>query len=473
MTRRLVSDRYDLIFAVPEGDEGDIIKQQINLVDSLNVRVVSGDLINVLKRFVSAAADYDKDDIIIRLTADNLIPDHNFVEELIDKYESGYSYAKTNEIAYGVSAEIFKKKHLDEAYENAESSYEKEHVTTYIRDKYYSKSIVHDIDIKDKVRLTLDTYQDYLAINKLFFHFEDIVHASWKDLVNKACEIFPPEKKLMIGTVQFGLDYGIANNTGRVAEKEVTKIIDFASKNSIYAYDTAAEYGVSEKVLGKNMNLLSNSRIITKLRNNIKSKADVENSLLSSCRNLNRTLLDGVLLHKFEQLDSDVWRYLQEYKKQGLAEKIGVSVYSLEEAVAVLREGNSDIIQIPYNILDWRWQEFVEQYSNRIEIYARSIFLQGAILNDKILMKKGFAKILEILDHLVKKFGRVDRIDLCIAYVKSQKSIKHILMGVDNLYQLQQNNAYFNSPDLTDYEIQEVQACFKNTPIALLDIRKW
>ena len=193
---------------------------------------------------------------------------------------------------------------------------------------------------------------------------------------------------------------------------------------------------------------------------------------MNSSRNLKRLKLDGVLLHQYKQLDTDVWSYLDEFKRQGLVSKIGVSVYSPEEAISALNKESLDILQIPFNILDWRWKEVLQHPSN-VEIHARSVLLQGAILNDDILHKKGFGWIGSVLDDIVEKFNRKDRLDLCIAYVKSQSKINYILLGFDNFEQSQLGFKYFDAPNLERGQIDEIQERIGRIPDRLLDIRKW
>ena len=56
----------------------------------------------------------------------------------------------------------------------------------------------------------------------------------------------------MIGTVQFGIPYGIANNQGQPSNEEVMAIMKHAHESGVDEYDTAAAYGESEKRLGYN-----------------------------------------------------------------------------------------------------------------------------------------------------------------------------------------------------------------------------
>ena len=134
---------------------------------------------------------------------------------------------------------------------------------------------------------------------------------------------------IALGTVQFGLNYGIANKSGQVKIGEVKKIIDIATKNNIDTIDTAISYGESEKLLGNAG--INDWKIITKLpiipNGSVNTKKWVKKQISSSLSRLNITHLEGVLLHQTKQLleseGSQVWSALQELKQDGVINKVG------------------------------------------------------------------------------------------------------------------------------------------------------
>jgi len=129
---------------------------------------------------------------------------------------------------------------------------------------------------------------------------------------------------IALGTVQFGLNYGIANRSGQIKIGEVKKIIDIAIKNNIDTIDTAISYGESEKLLGNAG--INDWKIITKLpiipNGNVNTKKWVKKQINSSLLHLNITHLEGILLHQTKQLlesgGSHVWSVLQELKQDGV-----------------------------------------------------------------------------------------------------------------------------------------------------------
>ena len=156
---RLKSLSYHLAFAFPYGSEGDILKNEIDTLNDPSIKVIFGSLNNVLERFNDACHELNDDSTIIRMTADNLIPDRYFVEELIEKYKGGYSYSKINDSAYGLSAEIFKKFHLNQAIVNAKKDFDLEHVTPYIKEKYSKNPINHNFKCKHNRNRISTCYQ--------------------------------------------------------------------------------------------------------------------------------------------------------------------------------------------------------------------------------------------------------------------------------------------------------------------------
>ena len=56
--------------------------------------------------------------------------------------------------------------------------------------------------------------------------------------------------RIALGTAQFGLDYGVANQAGQISPSAAKAILSLATKNELDTLDTAIAYGNSEAVLG-------------------------------------------------------------------------------------------------------------------------------------------------------------------------------------------------------------------------------
>lgn len=241
--------------------------------------------------------------------------------------------------------------------------------------------------------------------------------------------------KLALGTVQFGLDYGVTNVQGRVEKEEVKRILSTIGKNEIRYLDTASAYGESETVLGELAS--KNFEIITKIPPLEKPSLDsIHKSFNDSLKKLNRTKITGVMLHREDDFFIEgVYNKLLMLKDEGLVDKIGCSFYSplaLEKAL----DGNLklDIIQIPANCLDNRFEKnkLLETAKNEgIEVYARSLFLQGLLLDREVTLP---ASVVKFAPELVKYFEFCEThllspLEMALAYVIKNEFIDYAVVG--------------------------------------------
>ena len=229
------------------------------------------------------------------------------------------------------------------------------------------------------------------------------------------------KSKIAIGTAQIGMDYGIANNMGKPDLDEVKKIFDIASKNNIDTFDTALNYGDSEKIIG--IIGISESKVITKLPAFNGRKEEIREwlneKINQSFENLQADSIFGLLLHNPKDLinndiGEELIQGLNQYREEGKIKKIGVSVYSPDELEELISNLKIDIIQAPLNIMDRRlltsgWMERLKSLG--IEVHVRSIFLQGLLL-----MKQ------EDLPDQFKKWLRLQGRLRCIKYHDNNKN---------------------------------------------------
>lgn len=197
--------------------------------------------------------------------------------------------------------------------------------------------------------------------------------------------------RLALGTVQFGLDYGIANTTGRVPLAEVSEILSCARHAGLDTLDTAVAYGHSEETLGQLG--VGSWKVVTKLPAMPEGiddvRARVKREVTGSLRRLRLDRLHGLLLHKPSVLlgpaGPALLSTLKELQADGLVKMIGVSVYDPEELEQLYEPGRYDIVQAPINILDRRMVDtgWTQRLADEgVEIHSRSTFLQGLLLMD-------------------------------------------------------------------------------------------
>lgn len=260
--------------------------------------------------------------------------------------------------------------------------------------------------------------------------------------------------KLCLGTVQFGMDYGVFN-TPKKDPGYCVQCLDYATQNGIEAIDTAKAYGIAEEIVGKFLAEKTISReklfLSTKLKPNIlddvekTSYADViSQNLQNSLKTLNTDYVDAYFLHSSRYaFRPEILEALQIVKDKGLAKSVGVSVYYPDEAEACCNI--IDYIQAPYSIFDHRMKESNIFATAQCQIDVRTVFVKGLIRLKTFEVPLHLAKampILEKLDEFTRKTG-YSRIELAMGYVKREKKINHLVFGIRDLEQLKEDIVAF------------------------------
>ena len=250
--------------------------------------------------------------------------------------------------------------------------------------------------------------------------------------------------KIALGTVQFGLDYGISNTRGRIPDNEIFDILNFAHKKSITILDTSNQYGDSEIVIGKYLaGKKSDFDIVSKFT--LKENGELVAIVDAALDRLKITSLYGYLYHDFKSfLDNPhSWEKLRNIREHGKIKKIGFSLYHTSELEILLkREIDFDIIQIPYNVFDQRFNEyFAELKKNNVEIHSRSVFLQGLVFTKADSLHEYFKKIkpkIELLESISRN-SKLRISALCINFALLNEYIDKVVIGVDSKGNLIEN----------------------------------
>jgi aryl-alcohol dehydrogenase-like predicted oxidoreductase len=254
--------------------------------------------------------------------------------------------------------------------------------------------------------------------------------------------------KLVLGTAQFGLSYGINNSIGQPTESEVFNIFNYWIKSNLSStLDTAAVYGNSEERIGnyfESVKVEKEFRIITKF--NLKNGLSLLDSLNISLERLKVSCLDTIMFHSFEDFNnassSEVNNLLEFKGKKFL--NLGISLYTNEQVYKVYDSGLFNVIQLPFNALDnhnLRGNVIAELRNKGIETHTRSVFLQGLFFtrfNNLPKKLKPLGKYLKKLDELAKEYS-ITKESLALQYALSKDYIDGVLVGVDSLDQLRSN----------------------------------
>tara|TARA_B100001939_G_C16891605_1_gene595696 strand:- start:511 stop:1356 length:846 start_codon:yes stop_codon:yes gene_type:complete len=244
--------------------------------------------------------------------------------------------------------------------------------------------------------------------------------------------------KIGIGTVQWGKDYGIANNNGVTSDREINKIISCAQVNQINILDTAIQYGSAHKKIGKYCN--DTLRIVTKLVAD--SKDSIRKQLNISLQDLNRKSIYACLIHdsNFITKNDYKWKELEDLKLSGKLKKIGYSLYTINQLKVLLDKGIiPDIIQVPYNCINREFDKYFKILKKLdVEIHVRSVFYQGLFFLDsnKIPDKLSFfnERIYELKKIAEGENLKID--ELALLFVNNNKFIDYFILGFDNELQL-------------------------------------
>lgn len=258
--------------------------------------------------------------------------------------------------------------------------------------------------------------------------------------------------RLALGTVQFGLEYGVANNAGRVNLDEAGKILAEAAHAGINMLDTAVAYGDSEATLGKIG--VADWRIVTKLPEMPDTCTDVaawvEAQVRGSLDRLSIQQLHAVLLHRPAQLlearGSQLFAALERLKILGYTKKIGISIYDASELDGLFREMHFDLVQAPLNILDRRlvtsgWAQRLKRSGT--ELHVRSAFLQGLLLMpaDKRPQKfNRWQSLWSEWERWLHETG-LSPVEACLRYAMSVEEVDNVVVGVDSAAQLHEIHA--------------------------------
>ncbi len=255
--------------------------------------------------------------------------------------------------------------------------------------------------------------------------------------------------RLALGTVQFGLAYGVANQRGQVDFLEVQRIIELARSNGIDTLDTAIAYGESESTLGKLD--LRGFNLITKLPALPHECKDtigwVESQLIGSLERLNTPKVHGLMLHRPEQLlgkkGRALYRALDAMKSQRLVESIGLSIYDPSELNQLLSEMSFDLVQAPFNLLDRRlidtgWLERLQMLG--IELHVRSVFMQGLLLMAASERPPKFLRWNSLWSSLKSWLddANLTPLQACLRYALSFDEIDRLVVGVESVEQLRE-----------------------------------
>ena len=248
--------------------------------------------------------------------------------------------------------------------------------------------------------------------------------------------------KLILGTVQFGLNYGISNSNGVPNDAELKSILAKAKSSEINMLDTANAYGNAEERLGLWAD--DQFKIVTKF-SNVTSEKQLEIQLENSLEKLNTAKIYGYLAHNADLLieNPKLWTFLQKAKANNKIQKVGYSLYHPEQLQQLLTLGClPDLVQLPYSILDRKFETDLTVLKELgVEIHVRSVFLQGLYFMRLEQLPSKLQSLKPALALLKTYCDReqVSVAQLALNFVVANPQIDKVVVGVETAEQLRTN----------------------------------
>lgn len=268
--------------------------------------------------------------------------------------------------------------------------------------------------------------------------------------------------RIALGTAQFGLPYGVANQKGQLGQLEANQAVKIAENGGIDTIDTAILYGNSESSLGRAG--ITGFKVVTKLPaipedcSNV--GAWIYEQVEASISRLNTKKLYGLLLHRPAQLldanGDQIYAAMMHLKEIGKVQKIGISTYSTDELAVFTKYFDFDLIQAPFNLIDRRlltsgW--LAKLNGKGVEIHVRSVFLQGLLLMSKKSTPSKFQPWSNIWHqwHEWLDINKVSALQACISFALSFKEIDKVVVGIDDTDHLQDILLAANNKKIYEY----------------------
>jgi aryl-alcohol dehydrogenase-like predicted oxidoreductase len=214
-------------------------------------------------------------------------------------------------------------------------------------------------------------------------------------------------------------------------------------------------------------------------------RAKVDESIERSLAALRRDRLDCVVIQRAQHRTAwhgALWERLIELLEDGIIISLGVSVQTPAEALAALSCADVQHLQLPFNILDWRWRSagVVERLLERgsVTVHARNIFLDGILAareTSRWPRLPGLAPrgVLDWLDETARFYERESVADLCLAFARGQNWIDGVVVGMETEDELEANLKLATNRPLDREECEAIEATRPRVALALLDPAQW
>ena len=288
--------------------------------------------------------------------------------------------------------------------------------------------------------------------------------------------------KMSLGTVQFGLHYGIANDVGKPPEEQSFEMIKAALDSGITSIDTARAYGDSEDIIGRYFK--ENPENIPFVSTKVPPFPEADVALLekhiiesveTSLEALGLKKVENIMLHNGVSLfryGDETAKIMGSLVKRGYCDMVGASVYDAKEIDKMLTYEEYTSTQVPMSIFDQRLINggYIEKLADRgYTTFVRSVFLQGLFfldpekITDEILLRHALPGIKKIRELSEKEGMTIE--ELAIAFLRDYPGVTSLVLGSDNALQVKANIRSFNTHPLSEETVSILKTTFADVNI--------
>ena len=491
--KRVCSKLYSTTVLTSKDESDDLLTRYLKMN---RINCYRGSFNNVRKRYfdflnLNKAKD---DDIIISLTADNLFVDKYLIKKVLkDFYTKKLNFInidqKKSGLPYGCDVSIFKFGYFKSIRPNKKSDFQKITQPMIVKNKSFYLEKSHNNDFLNW-NVSMNNIHQYKFINDVFLRNKVLVkyHDLLKFLNNyKIKDNF--NNKIIVGGAQFGYNYGKVN-TSNFDLKKTKLFLTAANDLRLNRIDTAATYKKSETRIGNYLLTSKNkTQIFTKLAI-IKESVhkdeiykQIKRSITISKKKLNKKEI-VILTHQIFKSNNflvKVLRALSKLHKERFIIDYGVSLYDLSQIKYIIENKGIKYIEAPINILDSKFtnKKLLKQLKKkRIKLIARSLLVQGSLIygypnNIKKRFSNEIQNVFKDLDLLIRKYNRINRLDLILNYINSIKGINKLVIGANKIEELVLNLFYLSQKKFKISEINQIKSMFINVSSELKNPIYW
>jgi aryl-alcohol dehydrogenase-like predicted oxidoreductase len=281
-------------------------------------------------------------------------------------------------------------------------------------------------------------------------------------------------KATLIGTAQWGQNYGRTNRTGRVPDETLGQLLELMKSRRLTRLDTAKSYGDAESRIGE---LEYDFKVQTKIPVKTRNADELTTDLLDSLKRLKVGSVDALLIHDWHDLStremSDASNFLEDVIDRELATRVGISVYEIGDVESGLRHiQNLDLVQCPANLLDQRLLTFEAQsLLNQVPlVQVRSVFLQGWLANRDSSLGSGHPALEQCVD-TADSLG-ISCAQLSMSFIQAQSWIDEVVVAPTNAGELEQIWSFIEASESGE-TLGVDWASLASDDLDLLDPRRW